>query len=254
MEVELIFDSDCPNVELARANLAEALKAARREPRWREWNKSAPDAPAHARRFGSPTILINGVDVSGELAADADCCRLYRSRDGRFLRAPSREAILSALMHAPAERSDALPAKTGTPGSGVGAMLSGGAALAALLPSVTCPACWPAYAALLTSLGLPFVAYSAELPWVAASLVAVAVGATGLSALRRGGYGALGLAIVAGVAMLSGRFLIDSPPATYLGAAALVTASMWNALAGRVEFGALRWLSISRNVASHRRQ
>jgi mercuric ion transport protein len=58
MNVELIYDRDCPNVLDARANLVKALAASGREARWTEWDRSAPDSPSHVRGYGSPTILV----------------------------------------------------------------------------------------------------------------------------------------------------------------------------------------------------
>ena len=52
--VELIYDQACPNVEQARAALLHAFAEAKLPPTWTEWDSHAPDAPAHARSFGSP--------------------------------------------------------------------------------------------------------------------------------------------------------------------------------------------------------
>lgn len=97
-EVELVFSSDCPNVEPARAQLRRALTQAGLPTRWREWRLDAPDAPAHARGYGSPTILIDHRDVAGSNPSDCDtCCRLYPSADGAATGVPSLEQILEAI-------------------------------------------------------------------------------------------------------------------------------------------------------------
>jgi hypothetical protein len=58
-----------------------------------------------------------------------------------------------------------------------------------LLPKIACPACWPAYAGLLCSLGLGFLIPNAKylLPMTAAFLL-LAVGTLAFRARRRRGY------------------------------------------------------------------
>ena len=62
--IELIYDSDCPNVEDTRVQLRGVCAQAGLDPRWREWNRSSPDSPSYARHFGSPTVLVDGKDVA----------------------------------------------------------------------------------------------------------------------------------------------------------------------------------------------
>ena len=98
MNIELITDADCPNVEATRAVLQEALNAVGFPHEWTEWDRGAESSPPYARRYGSPTVLVNGIDVSGEGgAADADCCRIYQDEEGRFRGVPSRESVVAAL-------------------------------------------------------------------------------------------------------------------------------------------------------------
>jgi hypothetical protein len=94
--VELIFSPDCPNVDLARGRLAKALSARGRPAVWTEWNRESPEAPSHVRQYGSPTVLVDGQDVSASLASAADSCRVYASDDG-FDRAPSVSSLVEAL-------------------------------------------------------------------------------------------------------------------------------------------------------------
>lgn len=96
--IELIIDAGCPNVEAARELLREALTEAGIETEWTEWDRESDDSPAYARKYGSPTILVDGLDVSGQGSeSDANCCRVYVSADGSFEGVPDREAVLSAL-------------------------------------------------------------------------------------------------------------------------------------------------------------
>ncbi len=94
--VELIFSPACPNADLARGRITEALSALGRVPSWIEWNRESPTAPAYVRRYGSPTVLVDGQDVLASPASMADSCRVYASDDG-FDRAPSVQALIDAL-------------------------------------------------------------------------------------------------------------------------------------------------------------
>jgi hypothetical protein len=98
MNVELIYDRDCPNAETARTNLVRALAAANREAQWTEWDRSAPETPPHVKGYGSPTILVDGKDVAEEAAGrTGPSCRLYRNAANGFDRTPSLEQIAAAL-------------------------------------------------------------------------------------------------------------------------------------------------------------
>ncbi len=97
--VELITDRDCPNVEEARTQLRRALAALDLPVEWQEWDRASPDAPPHALRYGSPTVLVNGRDVAGDGSeADANCCRVYIEADGGLRGTPSAETIKAALL------------------------------------------------------------------------------------------------------------------------------------------------------------
>jgi len=96
--IELIIDAGCPNVEAARGVLRAALVAEGLAAEWTEWDREAEESPPYARDYGSPTILVDGRDVSGQgTESDANCCRVYASADGSFRGVPEIEAVLSAL-------------------------------------------------------------------------------------------------------------------------------------------------------------
>jgi mercuric ion transport protein len=107
IQVELIYDADCPAASQARANLRAAMLRAGLAPRWVEWERSSPDAPGRVRAYGSPTILINGRDVGGSEAAGAACCRIYQPQAGQFAAVPPVELILAALREAQTRRDSA---------------------------------------------------------------------------------------------------------------------------------------------------
>ena len=94
--VELIFSPDCPNADLARGRLTEALSTLGWVASWTEWNRESSAAPEYVRQYGSPTVLVDGRDVSASPASLADSCRVYPSDEG-FDRAPSVQALIAAL-------------------------------------------------------------------------------------------------------------------------------------------------------------
>ena len=98
-----------------------------------------------------------------------------------------------------------------------------------LLPKVACPACWPAYAGLLSALGIGFVPLSTKhlLPLTATFLL-IAVGTLGILAHQRRGHGPMLLGILASVVVLCGKFALESDSLMYAGLALLVASSVWN--------------------------
>lgn len=97
-----------------------------------------------------------------------------------------------------------------------------------LLPKLMCPACWPAYAAVLSSVGLGFLISTTYLLPLTVAFLAVAVGSLALRASSRRGLGPFWLGGVAGALILGGKFYLESTPATYAGVGFLIVASVWN--------------------------
>jgi hypothetical protein len=224
--VELIYDPDCPNVHLARGQLLRAFGQLDMKPQWQEWCSSDPAAPEHARGYPSPTILVDGCDVSGAEPIDGTAsCRIYAT-SGAMAGAPSVEEITAAL-----EAGGGLaPAP---PGKNHGRWQSSAAMLPAvgmsLLPKLACPACWPAYAGLMGSMGLGFLVDTTYLLPLTGVFLVGAVGALALRAHGRHGYGPFLLGLLAAASVLVGKFALESDPAMYGGIAMLVGASLWNA-------------------------
>ena len=95
LSVELIYFAGCPFVDAARAALRTAISATGLPLAWQEWDQTAPTAPAHVQGFASPTVLVDGRDVTGVGASSAGpCCA-----GG----APGSELILAAIASAVAE-------------------------------------------------------------------------------------------------------------------------------------------------------
>src|SRR5260370_17662360 len=95
--ITLVYDADCPNLPAARLALREALEHEGREPQWVEYDRAAAGTPAPLLRYGSPAILVDGVDVAGEAGrAGAASCRVYPSERG-LCGVPSAETIAAAI-------------------------------------------------------------------------------------------------------------------------------------------------------------
>ena len=116
-------------------------------------------------------------------------------------------------------------AGTGPKGLGFATLPSVGVAL---LPKLTCPVCWPAYTALLSSVGISFVNYTPYLLPTMALFLAVALSALAYRATARRGYGPFWLGVLGALGLLAGQFVFESQPGLYLGAGLLVGASVWN--------------------------
>ncbi len=98
-----------------------------------------------------------------------------------------------------------------------------------MLPKLACPACWPAYAGLLSSVGLGFLMSTAYLLPLTAAFLFLAVAALVFRANKRRGYGPFVVGLVAGSAALLGKFAWESKLTMYSALGLLVVASLWNA-------------------------
>jgi mercuric ion transport protein len=218
-DVVLLYERSCPNVGEARANLERALLAAKLDVRWREVDIDGPKTPPNWRALGSPTILVDGVDIVRGAPAEGATCRLYE-RHGRFARTPSVDQIVSYL-RTHSRRSAC---------SGAHATLAAAPVIGiALLPNVLCPACWPVYATLLSTLGLGFLLQSRYLLPLTVVLIAVATLAIGFRARRRRGYAPAIVAALAGLSLVLAKFVVHSIAATYAATAVFAAAAVWNA-------------------------
>ncbi len=221
MQIELIWQRDCPNVDTTRANLLSALSQTGQPARWREWCLDDAHCPQHARQFGSPTLLINGKDVGGLIEGSSPCCRVYPTDSGNFVGA----IPIAQIVHA-------LPTRDGSTANTSWRRL--GSALptigVALLPKVACPGCWPAYAGVLSSLGLTALIDTTYLLALTTIFLGITLVALGFRAQRRRGYGPLFLGIFASTLLILGKFTYESDTALYFAVVLLMAASAWNAL------------------------
>ncbi|MCB1319029.1 MAG: hypothetical protein KDK34_02185 [Leptospiraceae bacterium] len=218
MIVELIYDDDCPNAAGARALIERAMQAAGiAKPVWQEHCRQDEFAPSYAKEYGSPTILVNGKDVAPVAGAGGNACRIYRDEAGRMSGLPPEANVIAAL--GGQSRGESV----------VTLFASGFAGLFGMLPVVTCAACWPAYAAVLSSLGIGFVNYTPYLMPLMIALTAVALFGLFHRAKFRWGYGPFALGVVAGAFILVSRFVLELDALLYAGAAGFLSASIWNA-------------------------
>lgn len=221
--VELIYFRECPNVSLARERLLRAFATAGITPQWQEWERNDPASPDHARAYGSPTILVNGRDVTGmePLSKGDGACRVYTHTSSTMDGAPNVDTIATALRGTQVDK----PVRGGWRNSFAALPAIGAAAL----PKLTCPACWPAYSGLLSAMGVSFVNYTPYLFPLTAAFLLLSLIALGWRASQRRGYGPLWMGVAASVVLLAGKFAFDSDVAMYAGMAVLIAASLWNA-------------------------
>lgn len=160
MKIQLLHFEGCPNVDAARAALRDALAAEKLDASVDEIDIERPDAPAWARGWGSPTILIDGRDVTGQERSNASSCRLYPGG------APSVDSIRARIA-----------AATGTSsGGGRIALPVVGALTAAIAASACC--LLPAALALIGVSGAGFAAKFVpyRVHFLVATAVALSVG------------------------------------------------------------------------------
>lgn len=98
MQVELVYEKTCPNISAARTQLLRAFANTGITPRWQEWEVSTDDAPDYVHGYGSPTILVNGKDVTPATHDGDDmCCRIYAGNEDGHKGVPALADIVSAL-------------------------------------------------------------------------------------------------------------------------------------------------------------
>ncbi len=224
IRVELIYDSDCPNVAQARAELLRAFSEAGVPARWVEWDRGNPASPPYVRNYGSPTILVNGRDVAGAIPMqNVSCCRIYTGSDGSFMGVPTAAVIAEALKNASNDTANKLKTSSwhsffvSLPGIG-----------ASLLPVGVCPSCLPIYAGVLSSFGFGFLLEKIYLLPITIIFLLVAIGGLAYKAPSRRGYGPFILGLIASGAVIVGKFILDSLPLVYGGVTLLLGASVWN--------------------------
>jgi len=228
MRIQLLTFPGCPNAEGAREALRRSIAAVDLPPGFEEVDVTDPATPDDLRNWGSPTILVDGRDVTGG-APTGTSCRLYpKSADGR--RVPPDEVIRGALDKR--RRRGWLRSVALLPG-----------ALLALLPAATCPVCLGAYFSVLSALGLGFLANERIVAPLIAALLALGVFGVVRSTRRHRRVGPLVVTVVGSAAVVAGRLAANIPALLYPGVALLLAGSLWNL-----------WLQRPRSISSRRSQ
>jgi mercuric ion transport protein len=101
--------------------------------------------------------------------------------------------------------------------------------LLAFLPKIACPVCWPAYAGVLSAVGLGFLMKPEFLLPSMLVFLTIAVASLAFRAKRRRGFRPALLGLCASALVVYGKFTLDSDALMYGGIALLVAASLWNA-------------------------
>jgi hypothetical protein len=99
----------------------------------------------------------------------------------------------------------------------------------ALLPKLTCPVCWPAYAAIASSSGLGFLVHAQYLFAITVAFLLLALATLSFRAPQRHGYWPALLGLGSSIVILVGKFSLDSTVTLYCGVGVLMGASAWNA-------------------------
>ena len=218
MTVELIYESGCPNTVDARENLLRAFSETHLSAKWTEWDIASPESPDRVRGFGSPAVLVDGNDVAGHAGTGTSCCRLYSAANGRQAGVPPVDAIRTALLGSGGSRRAGWRGNLAVlPGIGV-----------AFLPKLACPMCWPAYAGILSSLGLGFLLSASYLFGITLLFLVVSVGSLAFGTRGRYRYGPVLVGAAASAVVLLGKFRFESKATFYGGLALLAAASIWN--------------------------
>jgi len=100
---------------------------------------------------------------------------------------------------------------------------------AALVPALSCPACWPAYAGLLSSMGVGFLDPG---PWLfPLTLIFLAIALTSLAykGVKQKTWGPFYFGLAGSVLLVTGKYTFNSDALLYIGVVLLVIGSVWNA-------------------------
>ena len=96
--VELLHWAGCPSLPAALADLRAAMADAGLDPDAIDVREVVTEDDASRERFvGSPTVRVDGRDVSPTDDPVGLTCRVYRLRDGRFSPTPDPADLREAL-------------------------------------------------------------------------------------------------------------------------------------------------------------
>ena len=105
--------------------------------------------------------------------------------------------------------------------------------VAVLLLGATCPACWLAYAGLLTMPGMAWLLKDTSLMLITLAVLCMALASLAYRAPARQGYRPLGIGVIAASLIVTEKFWLPSAWLLAPGLALLIGASIWNAWPGQ---------------------
>ena len=108
-----------------------------------------------------------------------------------------------------------------------------GTILLALLPQVFCPSCWPAYASVLSSMGLSFIDYTPYLLPLMIVFLVIALWGLYHKAATHKGYRPFIQGCIAASGIILGKFVFDLDSVLYASVVLFIIASVWNAWPAR---------------------
>ena len=98
MRIQLLTYDGCPIAPAARERLRRVVESLGIVPAIEEIDTAAPGTPDGLRDWGSPTILIDGVDIEGRETPTGAGCRLYRDADGVVSGVPTEATLRPPLL------------------------------------------------------------------------------------------------------------------------------------------------------------
>ncbi|MFZ3066176.1 MAG: hypothetical protein WA277_12940 [Nitrospirota bacterium] len=113
MKVALLYFKGCPNISMARKNLNDAFAKAGVAPQCDEIDLNEPNTPKELKGYGSPTILVDGKDVTGRApGGESLSCRTYYNAKGEITGAPDVEIIVKVILESAKKGQSTQKSKT----------------------------------------------------------------------------------------------------------------------------------------------
>ena len=221
--VEFVYEKGCPNIKPTRQVLLQAFSKMNVKPHWQEWEVNDSSSPQYVRQYGSPTILVDGIDIDeSKDLNNANQCRLYTQTNNVFSGVPPLEKIVSAIQKAKTVESGLNQISVSSLKiTAIPVMLL------ALLPKVVCPFCWPLYTGMLGAIGINFINYTPYIfPLLTLFLILTIAGLI-MGARVNKQYKPVYLGIISSVFILLGKVLFETNILIYSGIIGLVVSVIW---------------------------
>ena len=211
VKIDLLYFKGCPNVDKARDYLKKALVQLSLPAEWNEIDVENPKTAPHLKGFPSPTILVNGFDiVTGlESVPGSSACKIGG--------VPETAKIVESIKKSLAPKKGVIAFFAAIP-----------ATLIAVFPTVFCPACYPALAALLSSFGLGFFASEAVIQPLTIIFLLIALLALFYQSHKLKKYASFIVGVIGALGIYAGHYLFPSLVLTYISVGMLIGASIWN--------------------------